>query len=39
MCKAYVKAKTVVEKEGVPGFYVKSLGELEDFVQNVGTTC
>ena len=35
MCKAYVKAKTVIEKEGIPGFYIKSLAELEDFVQNV----
>ena len=35
MCKAYVKAKTVIEKEGIPSFYIKSLAELEDFVQNV----
>lgn len=34
MCKAYVKAKTVIEKEGIPSFYIKSLAELEDFVQN-----
>ena len=35
MCKAYVKAKTVVEKEGIPGFYIKALADLEDFIQNV----
>ena len=35
MCKAYVKAKAVIEKEGIPSFYIKSLAELEDFVQNV----
>ena len=39
MCKAYVKAKAVIEKEGIPGFYIKSLAELEDFVQNVCFLC
>ena len=34
-CKAFTKAKAVVEKEGVPGFFIKYLAELEDFVQNV----
>ena len=34
-CKAFTKAKAVVEKEGVPSFFIKYLAELEDFVQNV----
>ena len=35
LCKGYTKAKAVVEKEGIPGFYIKSLAELDDFVQSV----
>lgn len=31
--KAFTKAKTVVDKEGIPQFYVRSLTELEDFVK------
>ena len=35
--KAFQKAKSVVEKEGAtPTFYIRTLMELEDFVQNVG---
>ena len=33
--KAFTKAKAVVDKEGVPPFYVRSLTELEDFVKEV----
>lgn len=34
--KAFQKAKTVVEKEGAtPVFYIRTLVELEDFVQGV----
>ena len=34
--KAFQKAKSVVEKEGgTPTFYIRTLVELEDFVQNV----
>ncbi|XP_020613782.1 eukaryotic translation initiation factor 3 subunit C-like [Orbicella faveolata] len=31
--KAFSKAKAVVDKEGIPQFYVRSLTELEDFVK------
>ena len=33
--KAYSKAKNVVDKEGVPPFFVRCLTELEDFVKEV----
>ncbi len=33
--KAYDKAKKVVEKEGIPRFYIRNLTELEDFVNEV----
>lgn len=33
--KAYEKARKVVEKEGVPRFYIRCLVELDDFVSEV----
>ena len=33
--KAYDKSKSVVLAEGVPGFYVRALAEMEDFVREV----
>ena len=33
--KAFSKAKAVVDKEGIPQFYIRSLTELEDFVKEV----
>eukprot|EP00794_Sanderia_malayensis_P014237 gene14237-15722_t len=33
LCKAKVKAKAVIEKDGIPNFFIKALGDLEDFVQ------
>lgn len=34
--KAFLKAKSVIEKEGkTPWFYIRSLVELEDFVKDV----
>ena len=33
--KAFTKAKAVVDKEGIPQFYIRSLTELEDFVKEV----
>ena len=34
--KAYVKSKSVLDTEdGPPKFFIKSIGELEDFVQTV----
>jgi translation initiation factor 3 subunit C len=32
LTKAYVKSAKVIEKEGVPSFYVKELVELEDYI-------
>ncbi|NP_001171836.1 eukaryotic translation initiation factor 3 subunit C [Saccoglossus kowalevskii] len=32
LCKVYLKAKNIIEKEGHPRFYIKYLVELEDFV-------
>ncbi|XP_053376281.1 eukaryotic translation initiation factor 3 subunit C-like isoform X2 [Mercenaria mercenaria] len=32
LCKAFDKAKKVVEKEGIPRFYIRTLSELEEFV-------
>lgn len=33
--KAFEKARKVVDKEGIPRFYVRCLVELEDFVNEV----
>ena len=33
--KVYDKSKSVVLAEGVPGFYVRALAEMEDFVREV----
>lgn len=33
--KAFSKAKAVVDKEGIPPFFIRSLAELEDFVKVV----
>ena len=35
LTKAFDKAKKVVDKEGIPRFYIKTLVELEDFVAEV----
>jgi len=33
LTKGYEKAKTVVEKEGIPNFFIKILSDLEDYIQ------
>jgi len=33
LTKEYEKAKAVVEKEGIPNFYIKCLADLEDYIQ------
>lgn len=33
LSKEYDKAKNVVEKEGIPNFYIKCLADLEDYIQ------
>ena len=37
--KAYDKSKSVVLAEGVPGFYIRALAEMEDFVKEVRLSC
>lgn len=33
LTKGYEKAKSVVEKEGIPNFFIKILSDLEDYIQ------
>lgn len=33
--KAYGKAKSIVDKEGVPHFYIRILADLEDYLNEV----
>ena len=33
--KAFEKAKKIIDKDGIPRFFIKSLVELEDFVNAV----
>lgn len=33
--KAYGKAKSIVDKEGVPRFYIRILADLEDYLNEV----
>lgn len=35
LTKEYDKSKNVVEREGIPNFYVKCLADLEDYLQQV----
>lgn len=35
LCKAYSKAKTIVDKEGVPKFYIRLLADLEDYLNEI----
>lgn len=35
LVKSFVKAKSVVEKNGIPRVYIRTLAELEDFVKEV----
>jgi len=33
LTKDYEKSKVVIDKEGIPNFYIKCLGDLEDYIQ------
>ena len=33
LTKEFEKAKAVVSKEGIPNFFIKCLGDLEDYIQ------
>ncbi|MBN3316737.1 EIF3C factor, partial [Atractosteus spatula] len=35
LCKAFLKSKTIVDKEGVPRFYIRLLADLEDYLNEV----
>lgn len=35
LTRDYDKSKSVIEKEGIPNFYVKCLADLEDYIQKV----
>jgi len=36
--KLFAKSKSVIDKEGVPRFFIKALAELEDFTKEVSYT-
>ncbi|XP_030629075.1 eukaryotic translation initiation factor 3 subunit C [Chanos chanos] len=35
LCRAFLKSKTVVDKEGVPKFYIRLLADLEDYLNQL----
>lgn len=35
LCRAFLKSKAIVDKEGVPQFYVRLLADLEDYLNQV----
>lgn len=37
LCRAFLKSKNIVDKEGIPPFYIRLLADLEDYLNQVGT--
>ncbi|KAJ8364352.1 hypothetical protein SKAU_G00131830 [Synaphobranchus kaupii] len=35
LCRAFLKSKTIVDKEGVPAFYIRLLADLEDYLNQL----
>ncbi|XP_051530931.1 eukaryotic translation initiation factor 3 subunit C-like isoform X1 [Myxocyprinus asiaticus] len=35
LCRAFLKSKTIVDKEGVPQFYIRLLADLEEYVNQL----
>ncbi|XP_041740627.2 eukaryotic translation initiation factor 3 subunit C-like [Coregonus clupeaformis] len=35
LCRAFLKSKTIVDKEGVPPFYIRLLSDLEDYLNQL----
>lgn len=35
LCRAFLKSKAIVDKEGVPQFYIRLLADLEDYLNQV----
>jgi len=38
LTRDYEKSKNVIAKEGIPNFFIKCLGDLEDYIQQVFLT-
>lgn len=38
LCRAFLKSKNIVDKEGVPPFYIRILADLEDYLNTVRTS-
>lgn len=38
LCRAFLKSKTIVDKEGVPSFYIRLLADLEDYLNQVSSS-
>lgn len=38
LCRAFLKSKNIVDKEGVPSFYIRILADLEDYLNTVSTS-
>lgn len=36
LCRAFLKSKNIVDKEGIPPFYIRLLADLEDYLNQVG---
>lgn len=37
LCRAFLKSKNIVDKEGVPPFYIRILADLEDYLNQVSS--
>lgn len=37
LCRAFLKSKNIVDKEGVPSFYIRLLADLEDYLNQVSS--
>lgn len=37
LCRAFLKSKTIVDKEGLPSFYIRLLADLEDYLNQVSS--
>lgn len=37
LCRAFLKSKNIVDKEGIPPFYIRLLADLEDYLNQVSS--
>ncbi|XP_035770216.1 eukaryotic translation initiation factor 3 subunit C-like [Neolamprologus brichardi] len=35
LCRAFLKSKNIVDKEGIPPFYIRLLADLEDYLNQI----